>query len=117
MSTDSSQAALAHLPVLLYSLPSPRVLTHHGAALGLQCDGCASEVTVAIPRGTSTVRTSLPSLFLQHAVPKMGKKEKIKPYSVSLAIYSKKPLKHFLGNTKQGWEISDLSIESWVQYM
>lgn len=47
------------------------------------------------PQGTNTDVTSLPFLFLQRAVPKKGKKEKIKPYFVLLAIYCKEPLKHF----------------------
>ena len=49
---------------------------------------------------------------------KNGEKEKKKPYFVLLAIDYKEPLKHFKENIqKQGWKMSDLSIESWVQYV
>ena len=62
--------------------------------------------------------TSLPSLFRYTQYQKRGKGEKEKPYFVLLAIDYKEPLKHFKENIqKQGWKMSDLSIESWVQYV
>lgn len=86
--------------------------------LGLLSAGVPVGGLAAVPQGTSTDVTSLPSLFLLHAVPKTGKKEKKKPYFVLLAIDCKEPLKHFKENIqKQGWRMSDLSIESWVHYV
>lgn len=76
-------SALTHLRFLCAGV-------HQGLDDMDTCGGLSSD-----PQGTDTDVTSLPSLFLQHAVPKMGKKEKIKPYFVLLAIDCKEPLKHF----------------------
>lgn len=88
--------------------------SQHRSVAGPPCT-CTLEDRVAAPGYPHSCDKS--SLFLQHAVPK-GVRGANTPYFVLLAIYCKELLKHFEGTIqKQSWKMSDLSIESWVQYV